>query len=392
MQPQHSASLVLLPVMVAVLVAFLIIGLALPVLPLHVKNTLGYGTLTIGLVAGAQFATSLLSRIWAGSFSDRYGAKRCVISGLVIASASGFLYLISLFFIARPVVSVGILLLGRALLGAAESFIITGSVSWGLGMVDRDYAGRVIAWTGTAMFAAMAFGGPFGSLLFVSYGFVSIALVTILLPVLTLAFLIRFKPVPPSPRTVQTSLKTILKQVWMPGVGAAFSSIGYCSILAFSSLFYAEQFWQPVWLAFTAFGAALITARLVAGQLPDRFGGAKTALIFVLVQVAGLLMMCFARNVMVASAGAAIAGFGYSLVYPGFGVEVVRDTRPENRGLALGVYTAFLDVAMAAGSPVLGGIAGLAGLNAVFLASAIIVSCAALIAVRLLRRSSSAAR
>ncbi|EPQ2864384.1 hypothetical protein NRF49_000796 [Klebsiella variicola] len=43
----------LMPVMAAVLVGFIIIGVALPVLPLHVKNDLGFGTFIVGLVAGA---------------------------------------------------------------------------------------------------------------------------------------------------------------------------------------------------------------------------------------------------------------------------------------------------------------------------------------------------
>jgi hypothetical protein len=42
----------LLPIMAVVLIAFLIIGLALPVLPLHVHQGLGLGAFVVGLVAG----------------------------------------------------------------------------------------------------------------------------------------------------------------------------------------------------------------------------------------------------------------------------------------------------------------------------------------------------
>jgi nitrate/nitrite transporter NarK len=41
--------------------------------------------------------------------------------------------------------------------------------------------------------------------------------------------------------------------------------------------------WQPALIAFTAFGVALIAARAVAGHLPDRYGGARIAAIFVIV-------------------------------------------------------------------------------------------------------------
>ena len=52
----------LLPIMGVVFVAFLVIGVAMPVLPLHVHNGLGFGTFAVGLVAGSQFAASLISR------------------------------------------------------------------------------------------------------------------------------------------------------------------------------------------------------------------------------------------------------------------------------------------------------------------------------------------
>lgn len=388
--PSPSVIAALLPIMAAVLAGFLIIGLALPVLPLHVNDDLGLGTFVVGLVAGAQFAASLISRVGAGSFSDKHGAKRGVVTGLIAAAISGLLYLLSLAFVSVPVLSVAILLVGRALLGGAESFIITGGVSWGLGLVDKEHAGKVIAWVGTAMFAAMAFGGPFGTMMFTSYGFASIALVTTLLPLLVLLAILRMPAVAPHPHKPQSALKSVMGSVWLPGLGAATASIGYCAILAFSSLFYSQQNWQPIWMAFTAFGAALIVARLIAGHLPDKFGGARVALIFVLVQTGGLVLMWLSRNAMIASVGAAVAGFGYSLVYPGLGVEAVRGTYPENRGLAMGIYTAFLDVAMAVGSPALGWIASHAGLGAVFIASAIVVLCTAGIAVRLLHPPATA--
>jgi MFS family permease len=71
----------LLPIMGAVLIAFLVIGLALPVLPLHVHHGLGLSTFVVGLVTGSQFAASLISRVWAGRFSDVRGAKHAVLIG-----------------------------------------------------------------------------------------------------------------------------------------------------------------------------------------------------------------------------------------------------------------------------------------------------------------------
>jgi MFS family permease len=151
-----SASAALLPIMNVVFIGFLIIGMALPVLPLHVHQGLGLSTTVVGLVAGSQFVASLISRVWSGHYTDSRGAKRAVSVGLLAAAGGGLLYLLSLRFVGTPGVSASILLLGRALLGAAESFLITGGVSWGLALAGPANAGKVIAWVGMAMFVSMS--------------------------------------------------------------------------------------------------------------------------------------------------------------------------------------------------------------------------------------------
>jgi len=66
----------LIPIMGVVFIAFLIIGMAMPVLPLHVHQGLGLGTFIVGLAAGSQFAAALLSRVWAGSQRANFGFAR----------------------------------------------------------------------------------------------------------------------------------------------------------------------------------------------------------------------------------------------------------------------------------------------------------------------------
>jgi MFS family permease len=118
--------------------------------------------------------------------------------------------------------------------------------------------------------------------------------------------------------------------------------------------------------------------------MPDRCGGARVALVCVVIEAAGLVLIALAPGRVLAAVGAALTGLGYSLVYPGLGVEAVRRASPQSRGLAMGAYTVFLDVALGLGSPALGLIAGWVGLSAVFLASSFTVMCAAAIAMRLL--------
>ncbi|EIM26718.1 arabinose transporter [Microvirga lotononidis] len=384
-----SVLMTLLPIMAVVLFGFLIIGLALPVLPLHVHQGLGLSTFVVGLITGSQFAASLISRLWSGHYSDSRGAKRAVVAGLLGAAAAGLLYLASLSFVATPEISAAILLLGRALLGGAESFIITGAFGWALAQVDARHAGKVIAWVGTAMWAAFAFGAPLGSALYASYGFVAIALATTLIPLATLLLVLPLRSVVP-PTEIRPAFTRVLGAVWVPGIGMALSSVGFGAITAFIALRFVDQGWSPVWLAFSAFAGAFIVARVVGGHLPDKFGGARVALASVLIEAAGQALIWLAPGPALALVGAALTGIGWSLVYPSFGIEAVHRAPPESRGLAMGAYTAFLDLAIGLASPVLGAIAGGTGLGTVFLVSTLVVLGGAFVAVRLLNNSATA--
>jgi MFS family permease len=384
---QTAASFVvapLLPIMAAVFVAFLVTGLAMPVLPLHVHAGLGLDTFIVGLVAGAQFTASLLSRFWSGNYADSRGGKRAVVVGLLLAAAAGLFYFLSLRFVGAPVTSATILLVGRAVLGGAESFIITGALSWGLALAGPENTGRVMAWVGTAMYVAFAIGAPAGSALYAAYGFAAIALATTLIPLITLLIVSPRRAVAPQAHARRPSFARVVSAVWVPGVGLAFSSVGFGAITTFVVLLFSQRGWGLAWLALTFFATAFVLARLLFGHLADQIGGAGVALVSALIEAIGLALVWLAPWGALALFGAVITGFGYSLVYPGFGVEAVRRAPAQSRGLAMGAYTAFLDLALGLANPALGLIAGGAGLNAVFLASALVVACSAVVAARLL--------
>ena len=373
----------LLPIVAVVFTAYLVVGLAMPVLPLHVHRGLGQDTLVVGLVAGSQFAASLISRFWAGHHADSRGAKQAVISGLVIAALAGLLYLLSLRFVGEPDVSVSILLLGRALLGGGESFIVAGALIWGFALIGPQNTGKVMAWVGTAMYVAFAAGAPVGNALYSTYGFAAIATATTLIPLATLLLVVPLRGVAAT-RHARPSLTRVVSAVWLPGVGLALSSVGFGAIITFVALLFAGRGWDPAWPAFTTVSVAFVVGRLIFGHLPDRLGGARVALACVLIEAVGQAFIWLAPTSELVLVGAALTGFGYSLVFPGFGVEAVHRAPPESRGLATGAYTAFLDLALGLSNPALGLIAGKAGVASVFLVSALMVFCSAAMAMQLL--------
>jgi len=373
----------LLPITLAVFIGFLAVGLPLPVLPLHVHDGLGMSTLVVGVVIGTQFAAALLSRAWAGNLADTRGAKRAMVMGFLLSSCSGAAYLASLAFPASPTASVWVLLLGRVLLGCGESLIVTGALSWGVGLMGPQNAGKVMAWVGIAMYGAYAAGAPAGVAVNTIQGFAGIAAAAIILPLLALVMVANVRAVAPT-ATRRTPFYKVLGVVWGAGTGLALSSVGFGVITAFIALLFAARHWGNASLAFTAFGLAFIGARLFFGHLPDKLGGARVALFSVLIEAVGQLLIWGADTAIVAYTGAALTGFGYSLAFPGFGVEAVRRAPPQNRGIAMGAYVAFLDLSLGITGPVLGAVAGAWGVGAVYLAGAIAAASSLLLAVRLL--------
>jgi MFS family permease len=373
--------------MAVVFVGFLVIGLALPVLPLHVHQNLGLGTVVVGLVTGMQFAAALATRMWAGNYADTRGAKRAVLAGLGASMAAGVLYFVSLRF--QGGVAGTILLIARFVLGGGESFMITGALGWGMVLAGAQNTGKVIAWVGMAMYGAFAAGAPIGTLLYARYGFAAIALATVLLPAATLLLVLGFRAVAPTART-RPPVWGVLRSVWVPGVGLAFSSIGLGAITAFVALLFAQRGWTPGWPAFTAFAVCFILPRMFLGHVVDRVGGVRVALVSVAIEALGQLLIWGACSATLAVTGAALTGLGYSLVYPALGVEAVRRAPPQSRALAMGAYTACLDVALGFGSPLLGAVAGANDVKRVFLVSAILIACAAVVCWRLGRSGRTA--
>jgi MFS family permease len=377
-----SVAIAMLPVMAVVLVGFLIIGMAMPVLPLHVHQRLGLGTFMVGVIAGAQFAAALLSRFWSGRYADTRGAKRAMTVGLLLAAAAGAIYMVSLGFTESPKLSVTILLVGRAILGWSESCIITGALSWGLARGGARNAGMVISWVGTALWAAYAAGAPVGTVLYDHFGFAGVAIATALLPLITMGFVGVLRPIAPSGEK-SPSFRRVISAVRAPGLGLALGSVGFGAITTFITLLFAERHWQSAWIVFTSLSIAFILGRVVFGHLPDRIGGARVALVCIGVEAVGLALIWLATSPMLVFVAAAITGAGYSLVYPAFGVDAVRRAPPESRGLAMGAFTAFLDLALGIANPALGLVAARAGLRSVFLVSTVVVLGAAPVALRL---------
>ena len=365
-------------------VIYLSIGLPLAILPAYVHLRMGFSAVLAGLVISVQYIATFLSRPWAGRISDRQGAKVSVLWGMGACTAGGFLLLGAAALHSIPWLSFSGLIASRLALGVGESLGSTGATLWGIGAAGPESTAKVISYNGVSTYGGLALGAPLGVLMENSFGLASIGVLTIAMCALSYLMAARKSPVPVVPGK-HLPFRHVLGRVAPHGMALALGGVGYSVLATFVTLFYASRHWNGAALCLTAFGVAFIGARLLFIHTIDRFGCFPVAMVCLLVVSAGVLMLWSAHSPWVAFAGAALTGFGHSLVFPALGVAAVDRVPNENRGTALSVYTVFADVSFFMVGPVAGAVIGAFGYASVFL-FALLCVLASLCIVLVLRR------
>ena len=367
-------------------VVYLAIGLPLAILPEYVHLRMGYHASLAGLVVSIQYIATFLSRPWAGHISDRKGAKVSVLWGMSFCTLSGLLLLGAAALHRNPAwLSLASLIASRLVLGIGESLGSTGATLWGIASAGPEYTAKVISWNGVSTYGALALGAPLGVVLETHWGLGSVAILTMLVCAAAIGFSAVKPPVPVS-HVEHLPFRSVLGRVAPNGMGLALGGVGYSALATFVTLFYASRHWDGAALCLTAFGIAFISARLLFIRTITSFGGFPVARVCLIVESLGVLLLWRSVSPLTALFGAALTGFGYSLVFPALGVEAVERVPVENRGTALSVYTVFADVSFFMVGPIAGAVIGAFGYRSVFLFALLCVIAALGIVLVLARR------
>lgn len=369
-------------------VVYLAIGLPLAILPEYVHMRMGYHASLAGLVISIQYIATFLSRPWAGRISDRKGAKISVLWGMGACTLSGMLLLAAAALHRNPAwLSFTSLIASRLVLGVGESLGSTGATLWGISSAGPEHTAKVISYNGVSTYGALALGAPLGVVMETHWGLTSVAILTIIICAIAYVWA-ALKPSVPVVPGEHLPFRSVLGRVMPHGAGLALGGVGYSALATFVTLFYASRRWDGAALCLTAFGFAFIATRLLFIRTIGTFGGFPVTKVCLGIESFGVLLLWLSVSPWMALGGAALAGAGYSLVFPALGVEAVERVPVENRGTALSVYTVFADVSFFMVGPIAGAVIGAFGYASVFLFAWICVLAALAIVLVLARKKS----
>ncbi|MEJ7582259.1 MFS transporter [Acinetobacter baumannii] len=335
--------------------AYLSVGLPLAVLPKFIVKDLNFAPFLVGLIISLQYLATLLTRHSAGQLVDRKGSRYVVLLGLSCCGLSGVFAFLALSLVSYPLVSISLLAISRLFLGSSESYCSTGATLWGMQLVGPTETSRVISWNGAATYLSMAIGAPLGVFCNAQFGQFGFAILTIILAIVGFFLAYRKTAIRTgNVRPVNLPILSVLSKVWIFGLGQAVGTLGFGVLSTFVALFFLEKGWSNAALALSLFSIGFVGVRFIFSNTIQVFGGKNVALCAFLVEAIGLLTIWQSGDRIIAYAGAFLVGTGFSMVFPAMGVEAMKKFNDQNKGVALGVFTAFFDIALLLIGPIAG--------------------------------------
>ncbi|HEX6262924.1 MAG TPA: MFS transporter [Actinomycetota bacterium] len=336
-------------------------GALIPTVPRYVEGPLGGGESAVGIVVGAFAVTALLFRPWAGRLADRRGRRFVMLVGMVVFAASVAGYVVA--------ESIPLMVVMRLMTGAGAAFFFVGAATAVTDLAPEARRGEAISFFSLSLYAGVGAGPVLGEVAVSSSGF-DLAW-WLIVGASVLAFVLAV-PVPDTrpPERSEGRMRIVHPAAVVPGLVILASIWGMAGFFAFTPLYVERLGLEDSRFVFLLFSGVVLLIRGFGAKLPDRLGPGRAARAALTASALALLVIGTFESTPGLLIGTAILGVGVGLAFPALMSMTIANTKPAERGAAVGTFSAFVDLAFGVGPLTLGYVAEALGLRSVYFTAA----------------------
>jgi MFS family permease len=348
---------------------FLAMGVFLSGLPLFVSDELGGSKAAVGIAVGSFSITAVFSRPFVGRRMDAVGRAWFLRAApvLIAASAVGLLF-------AHALWSVIAL---RLLQGLAGASFYTAAATVATDLAPEERRAEYISRFSLFLSGGFAAGPALGEALIGSKSYAWAWGAAIASSAVAFVFAMTVTETKPDrpvvARTDDGARRRFVHPAAVgPGLVLMTFAVGYTAISSFTPLYARSIGMGSSGPLYVTFALTILAMRLVSGRLADRFGRSTVALPGLVAGVAGMVLLASIATPAAAFVGVSLYGAGHALLFPALMALTVDRVGDEERGEALGSFTACFDLGAAVGGYVVGFVADRAGYAAAWATPAVL--------------------
>jgi predicted MFS family arabinose efflux permease len=307
-------------------------------LPVFMVSELGSSPTEIGHAAAAFGIAAVAVTPLVARFVDRYARGRLLAGGAIVLAVS------SLAFVGMHDYG-SVLLALRALQGAAFSLVLATMPTLVAEIAPPERMGEALGMSGASMLVMNALAPAIGEPLAAAFGWTPVFVLAAVAGLVSAGVALQIPARERSAEDTNRSRSVGLLSVMRMPVFAAYAQITLLCALTFGTMFtflapyLLEQGLGRVSDFFAAYAGSAVGIRLLAGQVPDRFGRRPVALammaVYALVPPAALLADSAARVVTLG----AVFGAAHGLMHPSINALALASARPHERGCVMALFS-----------------------------------------------------
>ncbi len=355
---------------------FLALAMLTPVLPHYVEDSLGAGSVAVGIAVGAFAIGAITLRTYAGRVGDRIGRRVLIVGGAGIVSASTLTY--------GVVHALWWLILMRVVTGFGEAGFFVGAATMITDLSPVERRGEAVSYWSVAVYGGLSFGPALGEYLRSTSRYELTFVVSAALALAAALIGLTTVEVPRAPAEAP-SQHLLHRAAIRPGTVLFLGLIPLAGFTVFMPLYATQQLHIDSGPIFLVYGILILVVRILGARVPDRLGGRDAGAIALGLAALGIGIVAAWPTVVGLVAGTVVLAAGMSLMYPALLLLALVGIGDADRASVVGTFSSFFDASQGVGAFVCGAVVAVAGNRGAFTTGAV----TALFGLVLLRTRSS---